>query len=518
MKKLLLVLFLSLFVTALSANESAVKVKAPGYNGVNVLKSDKSDLVYAGTWGDGIYTSSNKGQSFQTKNTGLGNLYINDFAFDSQNTVYVGTQGDGIYKSTNSGNLWTKLAYDGNMNVTSLYVSPDDDNKIYAGTYGSGLYYSTDGGASWEQRNRSIDNDGLNITIESMHITAIALTTDGTLLVGTYGDGVYRSEDNGLNWRRGNSGTNSTKFINQISVISSDLVLMATNDNGMFESFNHGLLWTEYESGADSLKDKAITCFEYIDDFAVVGTRENGLWFYNPLPYTDWLPSQFLRTFGVVDITQLTDGTLLAYDLKNGVSRSTNKGLEWTSVSLKDPDDKFVISTGNEFVLASHDKLYISSDLGETWAELTKYPSGAVKKIYFKQGKLIVVKQNSILISSDKGTSWTSITPGDADDIIDDIDIASNGDIYVALVFFTMGDPPTIRQELHKSTDNGTSWTRVQNYAEDPETGTLVTTDMNNNIYYFRTDKDFNNRIYNPNKIFYFFVIFIMSSQNYKDK
>ena len=46
--------------------------------------------------------------------------------------------------------------------------------------------------------------------------------------------------------------------------------------------------------------------------------------------------------------------------------------------------------------------------------------------------QLIVVKQNSILVSTDKGTSWNSISPGDDDDIIADITIAPNGDIYVA--------------------------------------------------------------------------------------
>ena len=67
MKKLLLLLITGLIVYTTYANETVVKVKAPGYKGVNVLKANSTDLVYAGTWGDGVYTSSNSGQAFQTK-------------------------------------------------------------------------------------------------------------------------------------------------------------------------------------------------------------------------------------------------------------------------------------------------------------------------------------------------------------------------------------------------------------------------------------------------------------------
>ena len=241
MKKLLLIVLIAVLYQYSYSNETVVKVKAPDFNSVNVLKADVGDLVYAGTWGDGVYVSSNEGLTFETKNTGLGNLYINDLVFDSQNNTYIGTQGDGVYKSTNNGNLWIKLNYSGNQNVTTVYINPNDDNIIYIGTYGSGLYVSTDGGATWENRSRSVVNNGLNLALESMHITAINLTMKGTLLVGTYGDGVYRSEDNGLNWRRANSGTEGTKLINQITSISADRVLMATNDKGMFESNNDAL-------------------------------------------------------------------------------------------------------------------------------------------------------------------------------------------------------------------------------------------------------------------------------------
>src|SRR6056300_1190532 len=339
MYKSLLLLLIGVFTYTLSATETVVKVKAPDYEGVNVLKANSSDLVFAGTWGDGVYISSDEGTSFQAQNNGLNSLFINDITFDSQENVYIGTQGDGIYKSTNDGNLWVRLDFNENLNVTSVYVSPFDDNTVYAGTYGSGLHYSTDGGATWSDISRPNENTGLNSVLESRHITAISITPDSTILVGTYGDGAYRAEKLSYSWRNANSGTNSsgtgsTEFINQFEVIDNNTILMATNDNGLFESDNAGLLWSQYQPLADSLKGRQITSFVYTDEGAVVGTRMHGIWYYNPLPVTDWLPSN-LRRFGVVDITKLSDGTLLAYNYDRGIVRnSVGDGKVWENLSL----------------------------------------------------------------------------------------------------------------------------------------------------------------------------------------
>ena len=478
------------------ANETVVKVKAPGYKGVNVLKVNKSDLLYIGTWGDGIYTSSNGGATTDIKNNGLGNLFINDIVFDSKGTVYVGTQGDGIYVSKNDGNLWTKLPFDSSLNVTSVYVSRFNDNTIYVGTYGSGLFVSTDGGTKWESLNRSKDNNGQNVVLETMHITAIALTVDSTLLAGTYGDGVYRSTDKGGNWRRANSGTNNTQFINQISVISKDVILMATNDKGLMESNNDALQWTKYQPDADSLKDDAITCFEYTSEGAVVGTRETGIWYYNPLPYFDWLPS-VLRSYGVVDMTQLSDGTLLSYDFDRGLVKSTTKGKFWDKVSL-DPYGvtSYVITIGSDYFINVNSKMYKSSNLGFDWTELTNYPGGMVNRLKYRNGKIIGINNNNAVISSDKGASWTTVTPGDVDDSMVDLVAASNGDLYSVILFFTSGMPPTIRQELHKSTDGGGTWTKIQNYPKDAIGGCLLEVDANDNIYFFRQDAQLTNNLF----------------------
>ncbi len=488
MYKSILILLICAMTFSVSANETVVKVKAPTYEGVNVLNANGSDLIFAGTWGDGIYTSATKGDSFQKQNNGLNNLFINDIAFDSQENVYIGTQGDGVYKSTNDGALWVKQNFTTNLNVTTVYVSPFDDNTIYIGTYGSGLFVSTDGGANWEDMNRPVVKTSVNSVLESRHITAITITQDSTILVGTYGDGAFRAEKLTTDWRGANSGTNSTDFINQIDVISSNIILMATNDNGLFESNNDGQQWREYEPLADSLKDNSITCFAYTDEgAAVVGTREHGMWYYNPLPVTDWLPSN-MRKYGVVDITKLSDGTLIAYNFNRGIVKDkVGDGKRWDNASLPTFDkSSYVAADGDTYILNVNDKMFSSSDIGDSWTELTNYEGGMVKRLKYANNYTFGVKDNKVLLTQDKGQNWTTTLPGATDDLVLDFTVTPNGDMFAFNLFVQDGMPPVSRQEVHKSTDGGANWSRIQNYEDDASPEGLFAVAPNGDIYLYR--------------------------------
>ncbi|MGD8474858.1 MAG: choice-of-anchor J domain-containing protein, partial [Anaerolineae bacterium] len=73
-----------------------------------------SSIIYAAT-DQGVYKSTNGGESWVPKNQGLGgygDLVISGISIDPSNvnTIYLGTWGYGVFKSTNGGNTWTRLA------------------------------------------------------------------------------------------------------------------------------------------------------------------------------------------------------------------------------------------------------------------------------------------------------------------------------------------------------------------------------------------------------------------------
>jgi len=137
--------------------------------------------MFAGTWGGGIFRSTDDGASWRDVNAGLGSWDVRALAISGP-ALLAGTAG-GVYGSLDSGESWT-VANGGltQPDVRALAVIGSD---TFAGTYGGGVFRSPDQGATWVQS---------GLVIESIQ----ALVASGsTLLAGTSADGVFRSSDDG---------------------------------------------------------------------------------------------------------------------------------------------------------------------------------------------------------------------------------------------------------------------------------------------------------------------------------
>ena len=117
-------------------------------------------------------------------------------------TLYAGTYGGGVFKSTNGGGNWSAVNTGlTNTNVHALAIDPATPATLYAGTWG-GVFKSTDGGGNW-----SAVNTGLTTT--DVHALAIDPATPATLYAGTEG-GVFKSTNGGGNWNAVNTGLTNT--------------------------------------------------------------------------------------------------------------------------------------------------------------------------------------------------------------------------------------------------------------------------------------------------------------------
>ncbi len=135
-------------------NGAGVGTKSIVVDRFSALVSGRSSVVYASVYNDGVYRSTNGGDSF-SKLTGSpkcaqwmvqgpnGNLYVTN-----ENNGTLGSVG-GIYRF--NGTSWTTItpASAPNGSFVGLDVNPLNGNQIVAVANGDSIYKSADNGANW---------------------------------------------------------------------------------------------------------------------------------------------------------------------------------------------------------------------------------------------------------------------------------------------------------------------------------------------------------------------------------
>jgi hypothetical protein len=165
--------------------------------------------LYAGTYGSGVYRTTDSGGRWTAVNTGLSDLDVHALAINktTPSTLYAGTYGGGVFRSTDSGGGWTAVntGLDGS-GVCALAIDKTTPSTLYAGTHW-GTFRSTDSGDTW----RPV-NSGLGLRFPPPEINALAIdpTTPSTLYAGTFNFGVFKSTDSGGSWSALNTDLTNT--------------------------------------------------------------------------------------------------------------------------------------------------------------------------------------------------------------------------------------------------------------------------------------------------------------------
>jgi hypothetical protein len=105
---------------------------------------------------------------------------------DSPDIVYAGTDGNGVYTSIDGGDTWTQSAtgMQANEKIWSIVFNPSNPSEVWAGSQNSGVYRWDPIDSLW-----MLVNNGL----EMRAITRLAFSADGSVLyANTWGGGVYR--------------------------------------------------------------------------------------------------------------------------------------------------------------------------------------------------------------------------------------------------------------------------------------------------------------------------------------
>ena len=214
------------FIASTGAGLARAEYNANGGGAVEFLLTDQDvrclaadphnpDVVYAGTQGNGVLRSDDRGKSWRP--AGMAGQIVKSLAISPHEPgqVYAGTKPAYMFLSCDSGKTWTELEEfrripfrwwwfspaekPGTAYVQAIALSPTDPNVVLAGIEFGAVVRSTDGGQTWSGHRWGSLRDCHNLKFH-------AVKGDWVYEAGGTGGGASVSRDGGQTWRKVKAG------------------------------------------------------------------------------------------------------------------------------------------------------------------------------------------------------------------------------------------------------------------------------------------------------------------------
>jgi len=244
--------------------------------------------VIFGSAGQGMWRSIDGGDSYSQLQGGLpAGLFTSsiDFSPDyaTDRTLFISTANLGVYRSTDNGRTWTPASTGLiNLDVRCFAISPAfaADATAYAGTAGDGLFVTHDAGLSWAPANAGLpETSGPSagpLIIESI-VLSPAFATDGTALLATLNDGVFRTVDGCRSWEPAGAGLprDSVRTLEISPDFVHDRRVLAGTYGWTYETTDAGASWSRLPGGL-RVDETAATVYRSDDWTKAGGSNNNG--------------------------------------------------------------------------------------------------------------------------------------------------------------------------------------------------------------------------------------------------
>ena len=453
-----------------------------------------SGIVYASTFGNGVFRSYDQGTNWQGVNDGLDGVFVRALTVDQlTGTLYAGTDRWGILRSYNQGTNWYQIASAdfASLSVQSILVIPG--GVLFAGT-SNGIYRSLDDGLSWLPMSTGLWDPTVYSLAYTQGGTLFAATGGGVLRSTNYGenwflsgntltgkicysvvvhpilgiaylaadDGVYLSTDDGLTWIT--SGlVGSGLAVVTLAINPSDGAIYAGSDiDGILKSTDGGIIWNSVNTNLPS----TITRSMAVDHHAgAIYAGLLGCGVYRSLDNGgSWMEQNAgLTGTAIYSLHYQSIGGLFAATPFNGLYHTTDNGNNWLHIG----NDIRTLTVNTIFVHPSrsmfagtNNGVYRSNDNGDTWTSssdgILSYANSIYTIVMNATGDMFASSYSSfyfgaIYRSIDTGRTWSQISYSLPAGNIYSLCVTPDGTLFT--IIDTLG--------VYRSTDNGTSWLNV---------------------------------------------------------
>ena len=247
------------------------------------------------------------------------------------------------------------------------------------------------------------------------HVTDIIRMDDGTLFLGTFNTGVFRSKDDAVSWQSVNNGL-PLYDITRLTKDSNGVLYAAVGDKGVYVSSNYGDSWTSLSS---AIREKMVQTL-FIDD----------------------------------------DGAIYIALRGQGIYKSTDGGATWQLMGLKYKIIQTIEKFANGlFFAGGNDGIYRLDD--DVWTYVSAaIPQEPVRTLAYDEINDTIYAGAyglGVVRSRDNGDTWTYVNNGFADvslGWIEELAIDEDNKIYASVSHWYYGG-------LYCTIDEGENWTEI---------------------------------------------------------
>jgi len=292
---------------------------------IQTLVVTPDGIVYAGSFGMGLFRSTDKGQSWEALNRGLTDPFLLCLAVMPGQHVYAGTMRGGVYRLSLHGEQWESISQ--GLEDTEVKSFLVHKGQVYAGT-GQGVYRWVEGERRWLKTGVGLDR---------VLVPGLAMMDDGRLLAATSGKGLHHvqvGQAESSKWIDSQSVFIDPRerlphrYIRVIAVNQAQHIFLGTQDGGIFRSMDRGMSWA---SISRNLPNDSIRGIVPIEQDIVVATGKGIFrWIHDRQEWVEM--NEGLSRLAIQSLTIAGTGDWYV-GTSSGAFRSDDGGAHWKNIS-----------------------------------------------------------------------------------------------------------------------------------------------------------------------------------------